>query len=71
MNNNDYSLTGVETCYIDKIDKIIEWAENKKGKPFDTTFVESVKDWITENNLEPTENQKIAIDNIIERFKVC
>jgi len=58
--------------YIEKIDKIIEWAENKKGKPFDTTFVESVKDFIESSEYgEPTENQKTAIDNIIERFKIC
>jgi hypothetical protein len=57
--------------YIEKIDKIIEWAGNKKGKPFDTSFCQSVKDFIENSEYgEPTDNQKSAIDNIIERFKV-
>jgi len=59
------------TEYIKKINRIIKWAENKKGKPFDTSFCKSVKDFIenSEEN-EPTNLQKNAIDNIIEKFKI-
>ena len=57
-----------------KIDIIKSWSVNynttKYGlkRPFDTSFVESVEDWIQEH--DPTQQQETAIDNIIEKFKI-
>jgi hypothetical protein len=58
----------------EKIKIIKSWAEKynltKYGlrRPFDTSFVESVEEWVRDN--EPTDLQETAIDNIIEKFKI-
>ena len=50
-------------------ERILRWARNKKGKPFDTTFVESILDWVRENN-HVTDRQLECVNNIIEKFKI-
>jgi hypothetical protein len=55
----------------DKINLILKWADRKNFvsfKKFDTSFVESVKNWIQEH--DPSQNQIDAIDNIITKFKI-
>jgi hypothetical protein len=54
--------------YIDKIDTIIAWSKNRK-KPFDITFVESVRAFAVANECI-TEKQMKCIDNIIDKFKI-
>lgn len=58
----------------EKIKIIKSWAEKynltKYGlrRPFDTSFVESIEEWIRDN--DATDLQENAIDNIIEKFKI-
>lgn len=54
--------------YIKKIDIIIEWSKGRK-KPFDTSFVESVKEFVVANE-SISERQMKCIDNIIDKFKI-
>jgi hypothetical protein len=56
---------------MDKLELILEWAtiRNMKGNKFDTTFLESVKDFYGDVG-EITESQERAIDNIYEKFKI-
>jgi hypothetical protein len=55
--------------YEKKIEIILEWAKRKRGKPFDTTCVEGILDWIIEND-DITDGQVNCIDNIITKFKI-
>lgn len=54
--------------YIKKIDVIVEWAKGRK-KPFDTSFIESVKEFAIEKQ-GMSERQMRSIDNIITKFKI-
>jgi len=62
---------------MDKLEIILEWAEErnkivekrKKGNKFDTTFLESVKDFYTDVG-ELTDAQESAIDNIYDKFNI-
>jgi len=62
---------------MDKLEIILEWAEErnkfvekrKRGNKFDTTFLESVKDFYTDAG-ELTQAQESAIDNIYEKFNI-
>lgn len=58
-----------EIEYSLKCDAIVEWAENKKGKPFDTTFVVSISDHI-KNMGFISQKQMDSIDNILTKFKI-
>jgi len=58
-----------ETEYSLKCDAIIEWAENKKGKPFDTTFVVSISDHIRDAGFI-SQKQMDCIENILTKFKI-
>ena len=55
--------------YEQKIERILEWAKHKKGKPFDTATIEGILEWITEND-DITDGQMNCIDNIITKFKI-
>ena len=50
-------------------ERILQWARNKKGKVFDTGFVESILEWVREND-HVTERQMECVENIIEKFKI-
>jgi hypothetical protein len=55
--------------YEEKVDNILLWALNKKGRPFDTSFIDSLKEYY-ETRGEFTISQENAIDNIYEKFRV-
>ena len=50
-------------------ERILQWARNKRGKVFDTGFVESILQWVREND-HVTERQMECVENIIEKFKI-
>lgn len=54
--------------YIEKCRHILNWAD--EHPEFDETFVKSVMGQMEHANREPTDKQAVAIDNIIERFKI-
>lgn len=62
---------------MDKLEIILEWAEErnkfverkKRGNKFDTTFLESVKDFYQETG-DITTAQENAIDNIYDKFNI-
>ena len=61
---------------MDKLEIILEWAGVKNeraskgfGKPFDTTFLESVKDFYADSG-ELTDAQENAIENIYEKWHI-
>ena len=50
-------------------ERILNWAPKKKGKPFDTTVVENILDWVRQND-HATERQLEVTQNIIDKFKI-
>ena len=53
-----------------KIEMILEWALQKRGKAFDTSTIDGIKDYYDERG-EYTSNQETAVDNIFERFFIA
>lgn len=49
-----------------KIDLILDWAQDHPK--FDTEFIDSVQEWINEN--DATDAQEQALDNIISCFRI-
>lgn len=53
----------------DKIDAIKNWADDDNNHWFDTSFVDSLADYLEEHG-ELTERQEDALDSIIEKNRI-
>jgi hypothetical protein len=63
LNATSYELNS----HFRKINIVLKWAENKSE--FDSTFILSLRDSCRRNG-KLTDNQKVALENIISRFKI-
>jgi hypothetical protein len=62
---DDYSISE----YQNKCEAITEWAAENPRRNFDTSFVESMYDRISDGGLL-SPNQRAAIDRIISSFEI-